>query len=78
MHNGRSMAVAYSLNDIEAQLDPARFFRANRQYIIGIDSIERLSFHFNYKLSIHLKTYPDVNIIVSKEKTALLKEWIDR
>lgn len=78
LHNGRSMAVAYSLNDIEAQLDPARFFRANRQYIIGIDSIERLSFHFNYKLSIHLKTYPDVNIIVSKEKTALLKEWIDR
>lgn len=78
LHNGRSMAVSYSLNDIEAQLNPAKFFRANRQYIIGIDSIERLNFHFNYKLSVHLKTYPDVTIIVSKEKTAQLKEWIDR
>ena len=78
LHNGRSMAVSYSLNDIETQLNPAKFFRANRQYIIGIDSIERLNFHFNYKLSVRLKTYPDVNIIVSKEKTAQLKEWIDR
>lgn len=78
LHNGRSMAVSYSLNDIETQLNPAKFFRANRQYIIGIDSIERLNFHFNYKLSVRLKTYPDVTIIVSKEKTAQLKEWIDR
>ncbi len=78
LHNGKSMAIAYSLNDIESQLNPTRFFRANRQYIIGIDSIERLNFHFNYKLSIHLKTYPNVSIIVSKEKATLLKEWIDR
>lgn len=78
LHNGSSVAIAYSLNEIEAQLNPAKFFRASRQYIIGIDSIERLNFHFNYKLSVRLKGYPDLNIIVSKERTAQLKEWIDR
>lgn len=72
------MSLNYSLNDIEAQLDPAKFFRANRQYVIGIDSIERINFLFNYKLSVRLKVYPNVDIIVSKEKSAQLKEWIDR
>lgn len=78
LHNGRSMALNNTLNDIEAQLDPAKFFRASRQYIIGIDSIERIHFSFNYKLSVKLKNYPQVDIVVSKEKSAQLKEWIDR
>ena len=78
LHNGRSMALSYSLNDVETQLDPAKFFRANRQYIIGIDSIERINFLFSSKLSVHLKAYPEVEIIMSKEKSAQLKEWIDR
>lgn len=78
LHNGRSMALNNTLNDIEAQLDPAKFFRASRQYIISIDSIERIHFSYNYKLSVKLKNYPQVDIVVSKEKSAQLKEWIDR
>jgi len=78
LHNGRSMVLNYSLNDIEAQLNPSKFFRANRQYIIGIDSIQRINFLFSSKLSVCLKDYPDVEIIVSKEKSGQLKEWIDR
>ncbi len=78
LNNGRSMALGFTLNDVEAQLNPAKFFRANRQYIIGIDSIERINFLFSSKLSVRLKTYPDVKVIVSKEKSAMLKEWIDK
>ncbi len=78
LHNGMSMALDFSLNDLEAQLDPAKFFRANRQYIIDIASIDRINFLFASKLSVHLKAYPKVDIIVSKEMSALLKEWIDR
>ncbi len=78
LHNGRSMVLGYTLNDVEAQLSPAKFFRANRQYIIGIDSIERINFLFSSKLSVRLKIYPEVEIIVSREKSAQLKEWIDR
>ncbi len=78
LHNGRSMPLSYTLNDIEEQLDPSKFFRVNRQYIIGIDSIERINFLYHSKLSIYLKTYPRVDIIVSKEKSAQLKDWIDK
>lgn len=63
---------------LKLQLYPAKFFRASRQYIIGIDSIERIHFSYNYKLSIKLKNYPQVDIVVSKEKSAQLKEWIDK
>ena len=78
LNNGKSMALSYSLNDVETQLNPAKFFRANRQYIIGIDSIERINFLFGSKLSVRLKTYPEVDVVVSKEKASQLKEWIDR
>ena len=78
LNNGKSMALGFSLNDVEAQLTPAKFFRATRQYIISIDSIERINFLFASKLSVRLKVYPDVDVVVSKEKSAQLKEWIDR
>ena len=78
LNNGKSMSLSYSLNDVEAQLNPAKFFRANRQYIISIDSIERINFLFASKLSIHLKSYPGVEIVVSKEKATMLKDWIDK
>ncbi len=78
LHNGRSVALNYTMGDIEAQLDPARFFRASRQYIIGIDSIERIHFSYGYKLSVRLKGYPQLDIVVSKEKSVQLKDWIDR
>ena len=72
------MAIDYTLNDLETQLDSAKFFRANRQYIIGIDSIERINFLFDSKLSICLMSYPKLAIIVSKKKASQLKEWIDK
>ncbi len=78
LNNGKSMALSFSLNEVEAQLNPAKFFRANRQYIVCIDSIERINFFFASKLSVRLKTYPEVEIVVSKEKSAMLKEWIDK
>lgn len=78
LHKGKSMALSYPLNDVEAQLNPSKFFRANRQYIIGIDSVERINFLFGSKLSVRLKAYPDVEVIVSKEKSGQLKKWIDK
>ena len=78
LNNGKSMALHFPLNDVEAQLNPAKFFRANRQYIISIDSIERINFLFASKLSVRLKTYPEVKVVVSKEKSTMLKEWIDK
>lgn len=78
LRNGTSTLVPFSMDELEMQLNPEVFFRANRQYIIHIDSIEHIGNYFNSRLLIRLKGYPDEKIIVSREKAASLKEWLDK
>lgn len=78
LNDGTSESVSVSMDELERQLDPARFFRANRQYIVCMENIRYLGNYFGGKLVLRLHRYPDAEIIVSKEKVQRLKEWIDR
>lgn len=78
LNDGTSEAVPQTMDELERQLNPKEFFRANRQYIIRADSIRHIGSFFNSKLTIHLFGYPQTQIVVSREKAPLLKEWIDR
>ncbi len=66
-----------TLEEAEAQLDPQRFLRVNRQYIINATAVEKLSVWFLGKMRIFLKGYPDEEITVSKEKASSVKRWLD-
>ena len=55
-----------------------RFLLPYREYLIHIDSILSINNWFNSRLKIRLKKYPDVEIIVSRERAAELKGWLDR
>jgi DNA-binding LytR/AlgR family response regulator len=63
---------------LEKQLDPARFFRANRQFIVNLESIKFLGNYFGGKLILRLSGYPQIEIVISKDKAPLIKSWIDR
>lgn len=76
LKNGKDVIFNMSLDDIEKQLDPKLFFRANRQFIIHIDAVNQLVNYFNRKLKIIISD-SDFEIIVSREKSTLLKEWLD-
>lgn len=78
LNNGTSEAVNVSMDELEQQLNPDCFFRANCQYIINIEHVLFLGTYFGGKLIVRLKGYPDTKITVSKEKAQRLKEWIDR
>lgn len=78
LKNGKRYAVDMSLDDIEIQLDPLQFFRATRQQIISISSVRRISNWFNRKIKIVLSEFPDVEIVVGKDKVTRLKQWLDR
>jgi len=73
--NGSEVILPHTLEEIEEQLDPALFFRANRQYIIHMDAVKQLLNYFNSKLKVILKG-KDVEIIVSRDKAAGLKAWL--
>lgn len=78
LNDGTSEVVPMTMDELERQLNPKEFFRANRQYIIRAESIRHIQNYFNSKLTIHLSGYPKVRIVVSREKVPILKEWLDR
>ena len=76
-HLGKVYPLGMTLEEAEAQLDPQRFMRVNRQYIVSAAAVDKLSAWFLGKLRVHLKAYPNEEIIVSKDKAAVVKRWLD-
>lgn len=75
--DGREEIIPHTLEELEQQLDPKVFFRANRQFIVGINSIQHIYNFFNGKLKISIKNDTSAEIIVSREKANQLKQWMD-
>ena len=64
-----------SLDKIQQQLDPSKFFRANRQFIISHKAIKDISVWFDSKLSVNLSVSIPEKIIVSRVRVAEFKAW---
>jgi len=64
-----------SLEDLYTQLDPALFYRANRQYIVSHKAIKDISVWFGSKVSINLIVSVPEKIIVSKARVSEFKAW---
>lgn len=77
LYNGSEEVVPHTLEELEQQLDPKSFFRANRQFIVHMDAIQQVHNHFNGKLKVDIRNNPETEIIVSREKAGLLKNWLD-
>ncbi len=74
---GDTHALPMTLEEAEGQLDPKRFMRVNRQYIVSAVAVTKLSTHFLGKIRIHVAAFPDIEIIVSKDKVSMVKHWLD-
>jgi DNA-binding LytR/AlgR family response regulator len=67
-----------TLEEIEELLDPALFYRANRQSIVHVDAIQNIKSHENQKLTLTLKAPLKMEQDVSREKAPAFKKWMDR
>ena len=67
-----------TLEEVEELLDPQKFYRANRQYIIHIDAIQSVKPHENAKLAVYLKPPLKYEVDISREKAPAFKKWFDR
>ena len=74
---GKHHTLNMTLEEVESQLDPQRFMRVNRQFIISAAAVLKLSTYFLGKMRIHMTAAPDEEIIVSKDKVATVKRWLD-
>jgi len=78
LNNTEVQAILFTMDELEEQLNPDLFFRANRQHLISLHSIKSIHNYFNGKLKVMLHGREDVEIFISREKASLFKQWLDR
>jgi DNA-binding LytR/AlgR family response regulator len=78
LRNGKSLSYSKTLEQIEKTLNPADFFRANKQFILSRNSVNNITVWFDSRLLITVDIEPPERIYVSKNKAAEFKAWMVR
>lgn len=69
--------ISYTLDEIENMLEPNKFIRVNRQFIINKDAVVELIVHFNSRYKIKVKPSCQLPIISSKTRSSYIKQWLE-
>ncbi len=75
--DGKRSTSNSSLDEMYANFDASLFFRANRQFIISISAIDKIIRYGNSQLKIVLNSETPEEIIISKNKAAEFKQWLN-
>ena len=75
--NNRSYLIEETLEQIEEKLQPEAFFRVSRKFIVNITAIKDIISYSNSRLKIHLNSFNDSEIIVSRERVKDFKNWLE-
>lgn len=75
--NGREHIVDLSLNRLEEQLDPAQFFRVNRQMILNVDAIDRAIPYFKGRIKVIVHPPFKTDILISEGKASAFRLWLN-
>ena len=71
----KEYVLPQTLDELTEHLNPAQFFRANRQYLISRNAIKDIDLWFNNRLAINLHIPTSEKIVVSKARVSEFKEW---
>ena len=74
---GQEHIIDLSLSRLMEQLDPDRFFRANRQVIVCITAIDHAEPYFNGKIVVTVRPPYKNKITISEEKLTAFKQWLN-
>ncbi len=66
----------FTLDELNIKLNPAVFFRANRQFIISKKAVKEIDSWYNNRLFITLKIPVPEKILISRTRVTEFKEWI--
>ncbi|MBV6647250.1 MAG: response regulator transcription factor [Cyclobacteriaceae bacterium] len=65
-----------TLDELNAQLDPQQFTRANRQYIVHFPAVGTVHRYHKGKLLLDLVPAPEDQVVVSAEKASSFRQWL--
>lgn len=75
--DGKKYSLPRSLEELETELDPRRFFRINRQMILHIRSVRMVHDYFKGRLKVDLHPAPSFDVMVSSRRVPDFKAWLD-
>ena len=75
MTDGKEYLFTQTLDELADSLDPALFFRINRQYLISRKAVQDIDLWFNGRLAINLIVPTLDRILVSKARVPDFKTW---
>lgn len=76
LKDGQSLDYNKSLDSIMGGLDPNRFFRANKQYVVAKDAVMDIVIWFDNRLVVRMPVQLPEPLFVSKNKAAEFKNWM--
>jgi DNA-binding LytR/AlgR family response regulator len=74
--DGKKYSLEFKLEDLEQQLDPANFVRANRQFILSRESVVTIESYPHSRVNIQTQPKAPSDIVISKEKVTWFKKWV--
>lgn len=75
---GKKYDMDFSLDHIQKLVDPEKFFRINRNFLINIKAIQDIYSYSSSRLGVKLNMLDHLDLIVSREKVNDFKKWLDR
>jgi len=75
--DGRNYLLDMTLENLESELEPKKFFRVSRKFYVNINHIKDIVSYTNSRLKIVLNKYNEAEIIVSREKVKDFKLWLE-
>ena len=75
-HDGKRYPLDHSLEKLEEMLAPRRFFRVNRQVILGLEAIREMYAYSKARVKVELEPPAEMDIIVSTERSPHFKKWL--
>ena len=76
--DGQHVSLEYSLDKLTAMLDPKRFFRINRAFLVSMQAIRQIYSYSGSKLKLDLQPLPRQEVFVSSDRLADFKEWLGK
>ncbi len=74
---GKRYVVNYTLDQLDEQLEPKKFFRVNRQLISNIRAVSEVSPYFKGRLHLTLDPPLAGEQIISSSRASSFKQWLD-
>lgn len=74
--NGKSPVVEHTLDELETLVNPRDFFRINRNMMVRLTAIQKISPYLNGRLILELQPPLKGEVIVSREKVGEFKVWL--